>query len=83
MKTFLDTETTGLICKLPPKPGKGGFKWPRLSETLEFLKITPEEVLEKTLELFGETNGFHDSRFDTTSVLMIYEKYEENWGDER
>ena len=65
------------ICKLPPKPGKTGFKWPRLSETLEFLKITPEEVLEKTLEIFGESNGFHDSRFDTTGLFMIYKKGKE------
>jgi len=71
------------ICKLPPKPGKDGFKWPRLSETLDFLKISNEEVMEKTIDIFGETNGFHDSRFDTTAVLMIYEKYEENWGDGR
>lgn len=75
--TFCTMEHFTPLCKLPPKPGKTGYKWPRLQETLNFLNIAPEEALEKTRELFGESNGFHDSRFDTMGLFMIYKKGKE------
>jgi DNA polymerase III epsilon subunit-like protein len=75
--TFCTMEHFTPLCKLPPKPGKTGYKWPRLQETLNFLNIAPEEALEKTRELFGESNGFHDSRFDTVGLFMIYKKGKE------
>lgn len=61
------------ICRIPQKCGHG-FKWPSLEETLEYLEITENEVSKKTKEIFGEVNSFHDARFDTTAVYLIYKK---------
>jgi len=72
-KTFCTMEHFTNIIKLPPKEGRTGYKWPRLEETMNFLKISPEEVIEKTKEVFGSVKegGFHDARFDTIGLYCI------------
>ncbi|ABO35459.1 Exonuclease, RNase T and DNA polymerase III [Methanococcus maripaludis C5] len=61
------------LCGIP-NPYRPGYKWPRLEETLDFLSIEKSEVLKNALNLFGNTTGFHDSRFDSMGLFMIYKE---------
>jgi DNA polymerase-3 subunit epsilon len=58
------------IIRLPGR--NGGFKWPKLSETMEFYKINPDKTLEETKRIFEcEESGFHDSRFDVAGLYHL------------
>ncbi len=47
----------------------GTIKSPKLSELLEHLKITEENILNSTNKLFNsDETYFHDARFDTTAL---------------
>lgn len=62
---------------------RGGMPLPQLTHVnvmkkrkkLEFalleLGITEEMIKERTLQIFGECNSFHDSRFDTVATLCL------------
>lgn len=66
------------IIKLPPHAGKSGYKWPKLSETLEYYKIPEELVLTDTKRMFEcEDAGLHDARFDTTVLFHIVKHMED------
>lgn len=53
------------------KSSTGAIKSPKLSELLEYLKITNENILESTKKLFNsEDSYFHDARFDTTALYL-------------
>lgn len=44
-KPMIDTMiTTTDLCKLPPHPGKEGYKWPKLIELAEFLKVNTDDI---------------------------------------
>lgn len=61
---------TGII-NLPAKNGVG-YKWPKLSETLDYYKISQDFILEETKKIFNcEDTGLHDSRFDSTGLYHI------------
>lgn len=64
------------VCKLPKSKGYG-FKYPKLNELCNFLRISDSEIAEKTVELFGEKSSFHDSRFDTTALFLAVNKCED------
>ena len=60
------------ICKLP---GKRGYKWPKLAELMEYLKIEPEIALTVAKEFYGSGDiGFHDARFDTAGLFLCYRR---------
>lgn len=61
------------ICKLPRKTG-ASYKYPKLSELCAFLDITDEDILSKTLQIFGEGACYHDARFDTTALFLALNK---------
>ncbi|AID45202.1 DNA polymerase III, epsilon subunit [Candidatus Arthromitus sp. SFB-mouse-Japan] len=49
----------------------GTIKSPKLSELLEHLKITEENILNSTNKLFNsDETYFHDARFDTTALYL-------------
>ncbi len=78
-RSFCTMEYFTDICKLPPKSNKRGikYKWPKLSEVLEYLYITSKDVRLNAAKLFGgKEKSFkaHDSRYDATAVYMIYKK---------
>ncbi|MCK5849230.1 MAG: 3'-5' exonuclease [Caldisericia bacterium] len=54
-------------------PGKiNSYKWPRLSESLEYLGISNSEVLKECNSIFSNQKiGFHDSRFDVTCIFKM------------
>jgi len=59
------------IIKLPSKNGRG-YKWPKLSETLDYYKISQDLILDETKKLFAcEDTGLHDARFDVTGLYYI------------
>lgn len=57
------------ICKIMRSSGKG-YKYPKLSELCRYFFISDDVILEETKKLFGETNWYHDARFDTTAVYL-------------
>lgn len=57
------------ICKLYSV--RGGFKNPKLSEAIKFLKLNEDEINLKSNEYFGDTAKFHDARFDTTATYLL------------
>ncbi|MCL2320516.1 MAG: 3'-5' exonuclease [Oscillospiraceae bacterium] len=58
------------ICKIY-KPNNGTYKFPRLSEVINFLNISDESVNNCAMKLFGGTNNYHDARFDTAALYLI------------
>lgn len=70
MKYFKD------ICKIPEYNSKRkGYKWPKLEEIVEFLHISPKQILDETRLLFscGDVD-FHDARFDATATYLCFRK---------
>ena len=54
-------------------PGKlSSFKWPRLSEVLEYKNVSDSEVLKECKSIFSnQDTSFHDSRFDVSCILKL------------
>lgn len=60
------------IMKLPRENHKG-YKYPKLSELVEFLDLYPYDVTRKTDELFSiNTVGGHDARYDTAALYLAF-----------
>lgn len=57
------------ICKIPNP--NGNIKNPKLSEVIDFLNITKEEISNKANELFQGSGNYHDARFDTAATYLI------------
>lgn len=62
------------ICKLKGKK-KMGNKYPTLKELANFLDISENELIQKTIDTFqiNDTN-FHDARFDVVTTYLCYIK---------
>ena len=59
------------ICKIPNSK-RTGYKYPRLSEALDFFNISEEFVLDKSQKIFNTDEvAFHDARFDIIGVYFI------------
>lgn len=53
------------------KSSIGTIKSPKLSELLNYLKISDENIIESTKKFFNtEESYFHDARFDTTALYL-------------
>ena len=48
----------------------GTVKNPRLSEVIDFLGITEEQISNKANELFEGSGNYHDARFDTAATYL-------------
>lgn len=73
-KTFCTMRKSTPLCRIP-HPNRGGYKWPRLEEALRTLDISAEEVNALAAEVFGDGRAaFHDARFDSAAVYLIYRK---------
>lgn len=60
------------IMKLTRENHKG-YKYPKLSEMIEYLDIYPYDVTRKTAELFSVTGaGGHDARYDSTALYLAF-----------
>ena len=72
--TFCTMRKSAPVCRIP-HPSRGGYKWPTLGEALQALEISPEEVNALASKLYGgEQTAFHDARFDSAAVWLIYRK---------
>lgn len=51
------------------------FKWPKVSETMQFLHIDEEQTLTTCKELFSSDSiGYHDARFDIVCILKMIQE---------
>ncbi len=48
----------------------GLVKNPKLSEVIDFLEITEEQISNKANELFEGSGNYHDARFDTAATYL-------------
>lgn len=58
-----------------------GYKWPKLEEVIDFLKLDKKQLLEESKKVFNTNDNieFHDARLDIYSTYVIYkEMLEEN-----
>ncbi len=70
--TFCTMRMSTAACRIA-HPRRAGFKWPKLEEAVRGLGISPDAVRQLAGELFGgDSAGFHDARFDTAAVYLIY-----------
>ena len=67
------------VCNIPGKYGKP--KNPKLEELVDYFKIDKEKVKAYSEQLFGADEngdvGFHDARYDTTSMFVAFQIYKE------
>lgn len=68
-REYCSMKNTVAICKLPKNRGLG-YKYPKVNELCEKMGVTDCEIRQSTKELFGDSNGFHDARFDTTAIFL-------------
>lgn len=72
--TFCTMRMSTSACQIP-HPSRGGYKWPKLEEALRCLEIPATTVESLAGDLFGgDGRGFHDARFDTAAVYLIYRR---------
>lgn len=57
------------ICKIPSP--SGNIKNPKLSEVVDFLKISEDQIIKKADDLFQGSGNYHDARFDTTATYLL------------
>ena len=69
--TFCTMEYYTDILKLK---GKYGYKWPKLTEVLDYYGISNLDISRKMNVLFGETAGAHDARWDIIATMEIYNR---------
>lgn len=66
------------ILKIPGRYGKP--KNPKLEELVDYFNINKEKVKRYSEQLFGtsDTGGFHDARYDTTSMYVVFKIYQDS-----
>ncbi|ASW43630.1 3'-5' exonuclease [Clostridium isatidis] len=57
------------ICKIPSP--SGSIKNPKLSEVVDYLKISEDQIIQKANDLFEGSGNYHDARFDTTATYLL------------
>jgi DNA polymerase III subunit epsilon len=57
------------LCNLPSP--SGSIKNPKLSEVVDYLGITEEQITNKSNDLFEGSGNYHDARFDTTATYLL------------
>ena len=73
------------ICQLPG--GRRGHKYknPKLEEFVDYFNVDKDKVQKYSIKLFGNddnTNvGYHDARFDTTSMFVAFHIYQDSLYD--
>ena len=64
------------ICKLPGR-GSSKYKNPKLEELVDHFNINKDRVAAYTKQLFNlsSNESFHDARYDTTSLYVAFQVY--------
>lgn len=68
-ESFCTMRAFTAVCKIPRANGCG-YKYPKLSELMEFLDVYPYDVTRAQLDLFGGAGGAHDARYDTAALYL-------------
>lgn len=71
-RTFCTMKSYTNICELDYNGYYESFKWPKLEEVVEYLKLDVEELKQGAEEVFGEVGEFHDARLDVYTTYEIY-----------
>lgn len=71
--TFCTMEYYTDILKLK---GKYGYKWPKLTEVLDYYGIRHIDISRKMNAFFGEASKAHDARWDIIATMEIYNRIE-------
>lgn len=70
------------ICQLPCGRRGQKYKNPKLEELVGHFSVNKDKVQQYSVKLFGNddnTNvGFHDARFDTTSMFVAFHVYQDS-----
>lgn len=69
--TFCTMEYYTDILKLK---GKYGYKWPKLTEVLDYYNIEHMDISRKMNVFFGEASQAHDARWDIIATMEIYNR---------
>lgn len=69
--TFCTMEYYTDILKLK---GKYGYKWPKLTEVLDYYSIEHIDISRKMNVFFGEASQAHDARWDIIATMEIYNR---------
>lgn len=69
--TFCTMEYYTDILKLK---GKYGYKWPKLTEVLDYYSIEYIDISRKMNIFFGEASQAHDARWDVIATMEIYNR---------
>ena len=56
------------ICKIPKANGE--IKNPKLSEVIDWLNISTNQISETSEKLFEGSGNYHDARFDTAATYL-------------
>lgn len=56
------------ICKIPKANGE--IKNPKLSEVIDWLNISSNQIVETSEKLFEGSGNYHDARFDTAATYL-------------
>ncbi|MGL5716319.1 MAG: 3'-5' exonuclease [Paraclostridium sp.] len=70
-RTFCTMEYYTDILKLK---GKRGYKWPKLTEVLDYYSIEHLDISRKMGIFFGEASQAHDARWDIIATMEIYNR---------
>lgn len=73
-KTFCTMRNYTNICRIGFDDYYNSYKWPKLSEVVEYLNINSEELKAGASNVFGCTGDFHDARMDVYTTYQIYKK---------
>lgn len=57
------------VCRF--KGSKGDIKNPKLEEVVKFFSIDDNKLKSETMKFFGDSNAYHDARYDTTATYLI------------
>lgn len=71
-ETFCTMDYFTDILQIPGWYGK--YKWPKLTEVLDYFNISSQFVNDEAVSIYGESGLAHDSRFDTYATYLIYAK---------
>jgi len=65
------------ICKIVGKNGR--IKNPKLEELVNFFNINRDKITKYSEQLFDtdNTGGFHDARYDTTAMFVVFQVYKD------
>lgn len=74
-KSFCTMKELTCVCRLPARGSQGGYKYPSLTELVQFFKISSEDIMMHAEKYFGSNAGtYHDARYDAAATYLCYKE---------